>query len=122
MPRPVHFDMSADNPERAVEFYSEIFGWKFQKWEGPMEYWLIETGEKSELGIDGGMSRRSGDNNTIMNTIEVPDADEYASKITSKGGTIMMPKSAIPGVGWFVAAKDTEGNPLGLMQSDPNAA
>ena len=44
MPRPVHFDLSADDPDRAITFYSNAFGWKFDKWQGPFEYWVITTG------------------------------------------------------------------------------
>jgi predicted enzyme related to lactoylglutathione lyase len=56
MPRVIHFEINADQPERAVKFYSEVFGWKIQKWEGPMDYWLVYTGEG--LGIDGGLTKR----------------------------------------------------------------
>ena len=55
MPRPVHFDITANVPQRLVNFYGELFGWKFEKWGGPMEYWLIRTGD-SQPGIDGGLS------------------------------------------------------------------
>jgi len=57
MPRVIHFEIPADNPDRAVEFYKQVFGWKFDKWQGPQDYWLITTG-KGEPGIDGGMLRR----------------------------------------------------------------
>ena len=55
MPRPVHFDMTAEDPTRAVQFYGNVFGWTFQKWDGPMDYWLITTGTDGP-GIDGGLS------------------------------------------------------------------
>ena len=58
MPRPTHFEIPSDNPERAISFYEAIFGWKFQKWEGPMPYWMITTGPDSEPGINGGMLPR----------------------------------------------------------------
>jgi predicted enzyme related to lactoylglutathione lyase len=48
MPRIIHFELPADNPERAVEFYSKVFGWKMQKWEGPTEYWLVSTGDAGQ--------------------------------------------------------------------------
>lgn len=38
MPRSIHFDMAVDNPEQEMNFYRDIFGWKFEKWSGPMEY------------------------------------------------------------------------------------
>ena len=46
MPRPCHFDLTADEPERAMKFYKDVFGWKFEKWDGPMEYWMVTTGTK----------------------------------------------------------------------------
>src|SRR3972149_5570591 len=58
MPRVIHFEIAADDPERAVAFYRKVFGWEIQKWEGPMEYWVITTGPKEEPGIDGGLGRR----------------------------------------------------------------
>ena len=57
MPRITHFDIPSDNPERAQKFYQDIFGWKFDKWDGPMEYWMIRTGDDSQPGINGGMAR-----------------------------------------------------------------
>jgi predicted enzyme related to lactoylglutathione lyase len=123
MPRVVHFDIDSDDPERAIGFYGDIFGWKFEKWEGPMEYWLVTTGPDGEPGINGGMGKR-GEGlsfNTFRNTIEVPDVEEYAAKVREKGGQVLMDKMPIPGVGWFAACVDTEGNHFGLMQSDESA-
>jgi len=58
MPRVIHFDIPADNPARAVDFYKKVFDWKFDKWPSPTDYWLITTG-KGEPGIDGGMLKRA---------------------------------------------------------------
>jgi predicted enzyme related to lactoylglutathione lyase len=123
MPRVVHFEISAEKPERAVKFYEKVFGWKITKWEGPVEYWLIMTGEKNEPGIDGGLSRKSETESTpsTVNTIDVPSVDEFSKKIEKNGGKIVMPKHAVPGVGWLVYIKDTEGNMFGMMQSDESA-
>ena len=118
MARVVHFDISAENPEELRKFYETVFGWKFNKWEGPMEYWMITTGEGP--GIDGGMSKR-GQQNMDINTIDVPNLDEYTQKVEAYGGTIIAPKMPIPGIGWFAVFKDSEGNTFGMMQDDPNA-
>jgi predicted enzyme related to lactoylglutathione lyase len=59
VPRIVHFEIHAENPERAVKFYSEVFGWSFQKWD-VAEYWLIKTGSPNQPGVDGGLVRRRG--------------------------------------------------------------
>lgn len=121
MPRVVHFDIDSDDPERAIGFYGEVFGWKFEKWEGPMEYWLVTTGPDDEPGINGGLGVRSEGMlsfNTYRNTIEVPDAEAYAAKVREMGGEVLTDKMPIPGVGWFVPCVDTEGNHFGLMESD----
>jgi len=123
MPRPVHFDITADDPERAVAFYETAFGWKLTHWEGdgPMDYWLIETGD-SEPGINGGLSRRDeGAAPATTNTIGVDSLDDAVEAVKRAGGKILQGRMAIPGVGWFAAFSDTEGNQFGLMQSDHDA-
>ena len=120
MPRVVHFEINADDVGRAVQFYTGVFGWKVEKWAGPIEYWTITTGEE-EPGIDGGITQRQHPSEGTVNTVEVDSVDEYATKAVEHGGTIVIPKMPIPGVGWLVYCKDTEGNTFGLMQSDPSA-
>jgi predicted enzyme related to lactoylglutathione lyase len=121
MPRVVHFEIDAKKPERAVEFYQKVFGWKIEKWEGPMDYWLIMTGKKGEPGIDGGLSRRTEAQPSTVNTIDVPSVDTYAKKIEGNGGKIIRPKQAVPGVGWLAYFKDPEGNTWGIMETDESA-
>lgn len=61
MPRPVHFDIFAADPERAQRFYTALFGWRFERWGGLMPYWLITTGDDGP-GINGGLAQRPGPN------------------------------------------------------------
>lgn len=119
MPRPVHFEFPTDDPERAVKFYSQVFGWEFQKWDGPMEYWMIKTG--SGPGIDGGMMRRMP-GSAVCNTVGVEDLDASVKTIEQNGGKIILPKMAVPGVGWLAYAVDPDGNTFGVMQPDMSAA
>ncbi len=120
MPRPVHFDITATDPKRLVSFYSDIFGWQFNKWEGPFEYWLIKTGSDNP-GIDGGLGKRNGGSAGTQNTIGVDDLDKYVAKVTASGGNLVTAKRAIPGVGWYAECSDPDGNEFGLMQPDSNA-
>ena len=119
--RPIHFEIPAENPERAIAFYSNILGWKFTKWEGPTDYWLITTGDGQGPGIDGGLMQRRDPAQPCVNTIDVPNLDEYTKRVESNGGKNVVPKMPIPGVGWLAYFKDTEGHIFGLMQTDPNA-
>jgi uncharacterized protein len=121
MARPVHFEIPAENPQRAIDFYSKVFSWKFSKWEGPMDYWLITTGPDTEPGINGGLMARRDPNQPCVNTIGVQNLDESLASALSSGGSIAVPKMPVPGVGWLAYCKDTEGHIFGMMQSDPSA-
>ena len=123
MPRPVHFDITAEDPDRAVAFYEQVFGWKFTHWGGggPMDYWLIETGD-TQPGIDGGLSRRpEGDAPATINTIDVASLDDAMAAVKQAGGEIIHDRMPVPGVGWYAAFADTEGNRFGIMQFDESA-
>lgn len=121
MSRVVHFEIGADDVQRAVRFYSEVFGWKIDAWGGPMEYYLATTGEPGEMGIDGAIMPRPDPNMTTINTIGVASIEESCDKIIAAGGKVVTPKAPIPGVGYFANCLDSEGNPIGVLQPDPNA-
>lgn len=121
MPRVVHFEFPVDDADRAVEFYENVFGWEINKWDGPEDYWLITTGPEGEPGIDGALMRRQAPEQGPINTVEVPSVDEFVTKITENGGGVVLPKMAIPSVGYFASCRDTEGNVFGIMQPDPSA-
>lgn len=121
MLRFVHFDISAAEPERAVKFYADVFGWEITKWDGPMDYWLVTTGPDNEPGINGGIAMRKDPSERVTNTIDVPSVDEFIEKITQAGGKVIAPKMPIQGVGYFALCLDTEGNPFGIMEEDLNA-
>jgi predicted enzyme related to lactoylglutathione lyase len=122
--RIVHFEILAEHPERATAFYTEVFGWKAQKWEGPADYWLLTTGEAvtageaGEPGINGGIGR-AGDMNLpacTVNTIAVPSVEAFCEKIAAHGGKVVMPKMEVPGVGYLAYCRDTEGVTFGIME------
>ncbi len=122
MPRPVHFEIPSDNPERAIAFYNAIFGWTFQKWAGPMPYWMITTGPNEEPGINGGLLVRRDPAQPSVNTIDVANIDETTTTIEAHGGVCCVPKMPVPTVGWLAYFKDTDGNIFGIMQMDPSAS
>ena len=121
MARVVHFEIAADDPERAAAFYRSVFGWQIQKWDGPMEYWVITTGPKEEPGIGGGLGRRTEPGSGTENTVGVESVDKAVQQVIANGGQVTHPKHAVPGVGWLAYCKDTEGNQFGIMQDDPSA-
>lgn len=121
MPRVIHFEICADNPERAVKFYSDVFNWKINSWGGPQEYCLADTGDPKEMGINGAIMKRTEPGKTTINTIGVSSVDEYMAKVKKGGGKVITQKMPIPGIGYFAYCQDTEGNTFGIMETDTSA-
>lgn len=120
MNKVVHFEIPADDTARAVDFYKKVFNWRIDTWEGPVEYHLITAGADDEPGINGAITRR-GENQTTVNTVEVDSVDDYIKKIEEAGGRIVLPKMPVPGVGWMAYFEDTEGNKMGILETDEAA-
>lgn len=128
MSRAVHFEIHASNPQQLIDFYSSLFGWTFNQWNGG-EYWMIHTGAEDQPGIDGGLMPRRGDLpapmaavNAFVITVDVDDVDECVERATAAGGSIALPKMPIPGIGWLAYLKDPDGNIFGAMKADTEAA
>lgn len=119
MNRVVHFEIAAEDPERAEKFYKDVFGWEITKWGGPAEYRLVMTG-KEGVGINGGIVKSKGAP-TCVNTTEVADLDVSLETVKKHGGKQVVDRMTIPGVGYLAYCHDTEGITFGMMQSDPNA-
>ncbi|MCE5213134.1 MAG: VOC family protein [Methanobacterium sp.] len=118
MAKVVHFEIPADDPQRAVKFYESVFGWKIGKWNGDFDYWLITAGEDDEPGINGAIKPRDL-GNTISDYISVDSFDEFASKIESEGGKMLTSKMTVPNTGYTGVFQDTEGNIMGIIEIFP---
>ena len=129
--RPVHFEIHADELDRAQAFYREVFGWQFVDY-GEFTgspYFGVVTGEEDEPGINGGLLPRAGGGlrpgqavNAYVVTIACDDFDATAERVLAHGGTVALPKTALVGMAWQGYFTDTEGNIFGLHQPDPEAA
>ena len=128
--RVMHFEIHAADPQRARKFYGAVFGWTFEQWMEEPPYWGVSTAEKdsTDPGIDGGLMKRMGDDpvdgqgvNAYTCTVQVEDYDATHDRIMQSGGTVALPKQAIPGVAWMGYYKDTEGNIFGINQPDERA-
>ena len=128
MSRPIHFEIHAGEPQRVIAFYQRLFGWTFNRWEGPMEYWLVTTGPDGQPGINGGLMKRQGGRpddgqavNAFVCTVNVDSLDATLGALPGAGGSIAVPRMAVPGIGWLAYVKDPDGNILGVMQPDAAA-
>ena len=124
MNRVVHFEINAEDVERASKFYRAVFGWKIEPC-GPPEYGYmhVQTGDNAQPGIDGGIWKGEGSRpsagsrlNAFNCSIEVSSIDATLEKIKNHGGAVTKEKAQIPGVGWLAMCMDTEGNTFGVMQ------
>ena len=121
MNRVVHFETNAPNTLRGLEFYSNVFGWKIDKWDGPEDYWLITAGDEGEEAINGGFMESPDEQPRALNTIQVSSVDKYVTEIIRNGGRVISPKVAIPRIGYLAYCSDSEGVTFGIMHPDPRA-
>jgi len=122
MPTIVHFDLPADDLERAKKFYEKLFDWKFNQVPMPTPFYLIETKDlNGNPAVGGGMGKRRLPGQNSMNFIGVTSIEEYITKVKKLGGNIITPKTAAPGYGYLAVCVDTENNTFGLWQEDKNA-
>lgn len=131
MSRVVHFEVLADDLERAKAFYAAVFGWAFQDYGAVTgsPYWGIVTGPDEDMGINGGLMQRpvpaAGPEQGVtayVCTIGVEDFDATAARVLAAGGQVALPKTALTGMAWQGYFLDTEGNTFGVHQPDPDAA
>ena len=120
----IYFEIQADDTKRAIDFYSQVFGWKFSSVPGlPIPYWIIETG-----GSRGGLRQRpaktpppQSGTNAFVCSLEVENFDVTAQIIQKLGGIVALPKFAVPNTCWQGYFIDPEGNTFGIFQVDPKA-
>ena len=128
IPTVVHFEIPADDIERARRFYSALFRWDIEKIEvkkdgEAMDYWKISTSSTREDNseksshLEGGLMKRQHPQQPNLNYISVPSVDEYSNKVKKLGGKVVMPKTEIEGYGFFAVCIDTENNSFALWES-----
>ncbi|MGZ8606400.1 MAG: VOC family protein [Actinomycetota bacterium] len=125
MNKVVHFEIPVDDVERASAFYASIFGWELQDMrEMGMDYTIVRTVPVDERqmptepgAINGGLMLRTADTPSPVVTIDVASVDEALQQVEAGGGTVVRPKTEIPGMGSFAYFKDTEGNTIGVWEN-----
>ena len=124
----VHFEIPTDNKERANTFYQSAFGWNLTPMQ-EMDYTIAittpsdeQTGRPTAPGaINGALVPRTDTLATPVMTIDVEDLDAALAQVETAGGSVAQAKDAVPGMGYYAYFKDTEGNIMGLWQTDSSA-
>lgn len=121
----VHFEIPADDQKRARKFYQEALGWRIEAVPG-MDYSMVITTDMDDDGrpaaagaINGGMMARDGRITAPVITVDVPDINATLKSVEELGGSVVMPKNEIPGMGYTAYFTDPEGNVMGLWQNLP---
>lgn len=116
----VWFEIPADDPKRAKQFYGKLFGWKIHPFPGMKDFWHIDTGGGDDTP-DGGLMARKHPGQVPTNYVNVESVDKSLAKIVKLGGKICMPKTAVPQMGYFAICQDTENNKFGVWEKDRSA-
>jgi uncharacterized protein len=117
----VHFDVPADDPERAKKFYAELLGWKYEL-VPRFQYNLITTTNLDGTpGVGGGLGKRMEPSQRMMNYFGVKSIDAGMKQVMSLGGNVISAKMAVPGMGYLANCSDTEGNAFGLWEENTGA-
>ncbi len=120
MNRIVHFEFNSPDADKSQAYFEKLFDWKFNKWDGPMDYRLCQTGENAP-GIDGAiMASQDGQPRTV-NVVGVDDIHTATDKAAELGGQVVVDKMAIEGVGWVTYVVDPAGILFGIWKEDENA-
>lgn len=117
MSKAMNFSIYVDDMERALRFYSEVFGWKADKFPGG-EHYIVSAGEEDEQGVDGFLEPRQKTRSTV-NHFRIFSYDETLEKITREGGKILE-EMDMGDMGRHAFCEDPDGNVLGLMWENPN--
>ncbi len=117
----VHFEIPADDVERAKTFYSALFGWQLSNMPGFDNYWVFDTGDP-DRDAGGGILSRQAAGQGIVHYFQVESVDEYVTRAQELGAQVVFPRAPVPGMGWFAQLLDTEGNCFAIWESDRSAA
>jgi uncharacterized protein len=124
MAKVVHFEIPFDDKARAIKFYASAFDWQLKDMP-EMNYVMAQSvavGEdqmpKEPGAINGGLTERSKEASAPVVYVDVPSIDDAIRQVQAAGGTVVTPKTPIPGMGAFARVTDTEGNVVGLYSQN----
>ena len=120
-----HFAINADYLAAAQRFYAAVFGFEFDAWGPPGFFHIREVGVRAPLFASLQARRDFDEDHRVVGfevTFAVDDADAAAAAAVANGGSVLMERTTIAGVGDLVWLADPSGNPVGAMRYDPDAA
>jgi uncharacterized protein len=113
-----HFEIPAHDVASLRGFYNDLFGWTSEKMEGPFDCYLINSPGEPK----GGMTARQSPEHGPTDYVQVESIEDSLKKAQELGAYVVVPKSPVPGMGWFAVLTGPQKNLLGLWQDDPKAS
>jgi len=117
-----HFEIAADDVEPVRAFYAALFAWRLEPAPGQGDSYVIIRTSQQPGAVVGGLHRRSEAQSGVTIHFNVADVEASARKLVELGGAVVVPRTAVPKLGWTLLARDPAGNTVGLFQEDPSAA
>jgi predicted enzyme related to lactoylglutathione lyase len=122
MNRVSFFEFTSPDTAKEKEFFKAVFGWEIQQW-GDRDYWLVTTGPKEEVGIDGAiMAPPMADAPRVANTITVANLDDSIARAKAAGATVVSEKTEVPGFGWLAYIASPTGIVFGMIEPIPGGS
>lgn len=118
--RVIHFEIPIDDSGRASAFYEKALGWTITKW-GPINYWLMTTGDEAGPGAEGALTPREEAPEGVLIYMGVDSIDAAMRAVEDAGGELVTGKLAVPGMGWLARFRDPDGNLIGMFEMDSTA-
>jgi uncharacterized protein len=124
--KPTYFDLTVSDVGQPKAFFERVLGWRFEKFDMPYEYYRVQGGAEAEPGINGGIGATkdaplSGGKPLTLLTVPVSDLEEVLALVKAAGGSVVEPRTPIPGVGWYATCAEPGGLKFGVIQGDPSA-
>lgn len=118
-----HFEIPADDLVKAENFYSKVFGWDFKKWDNNYISVMAAKSDKKGMSVEtgainGGIQKRGPRAESPTIVVAVSDMDDIIEKIMSAGGSMVVPKEEMAGMGYYAQFRDIDGNRLGLFEAE----
>ena len=118
----VHFDLPAEDLERAASFYEKLFGWKFERMPGPIEYYRIMTfDEHGRPSLGGGMGKKNEWDTGITNYVGGDSVQDALSRTIELGGKVVLPQTEVGEFGYLAVCLEMEGNKFGTWENKPDS-
>jgi uncharacterized protein len=114
-----HVEIPADDVQKLVGFYQDLFSWEFKTAPGFPDYHVAGEGGKD---VTVAIMARQAPEHCAMQYALVESVDDMVARATSLGAILIMPKTPVAGHGWFAVLLDPQRNAFGFWQTDENAA